>query len=244
MGGRGSSHGACTTQRTYQPGLARSHQDRRQCLSKIMARTTTQSSHERLAASGFQLHAERTAGAFLVLSRGTNWKSGISDGLHYVQKLANALFVPYRAIQEIELTTRMDMHYEKLSTPTLQDFHSSIADCLQVDDNTRAGTMKPYGVREFPDWKEQLDQLEIELVKREASFTPIVLTKSGVQQKPTPVEAVLYERIRACLAYEDQLPVEKEKPYGVRTFGDWRVQADQLEKALDDRGHSYSKIAW
>ncbi|MFZ1641840.1 MAG: hypothetical protein WAV07_10500 [Candidatus Contendobacter sp.] len=100
-------------------------------------------------------------------------------------------------------------------------------------------------VREYPDWKEHLDKIEIELTKRNELFTPIILADtSDSQLKPAPVEAVLYERIKTCLAYEDQLPSDANKPYGVRLYSDWAAQAKQFEKALDNFGYSYSRIVW
>jgi hypothetical protein len=55
---------------------------------------------------------------------------------------------------------------------------------------------------------------------------------------------VLYERIRACLAYEDELSPDIEMPYGIRQHSDWRKQAEQFESVLDKIGYSYKKIQW
>jgi hypothetical protein len=134
--------------------------------------------------------------------------------------------------------------YSKLSTETLKDFHAAIQKCLAEDDATPQGQMKPYGVREYPDWKEQLDNIEAELSRRSESYTPISINQPSQQTKPTPVEFVLYERIKACLQYEDNLPSGAEKPYGVRSYGDWKEQAEQLEQVLDRIGIPYTKIQW
>ncbi len=136
------------------------------------------------------------------------------------------------------------MIYEKLSTATLKDFHNSIQKCLQEDDSTHNGHMKPYGVREYGDWAAHLQKIEAALTAKNEQFVPIILTNAGGAPRPTPIEAVLYERIRYCLAHEDNLPPGAEKPYGVRDYRDWREQADSFEKSLDQSGYAYSKIAW
>jgi hypothetical protein len=136
------------------------------------------------------------------------------------------------------------MQYDKLSIASLKDMHDSIKRCLDEDDATQKGKAKRYwGVREYPDWKEQLDKIEAELTKRSQTFTPIEL-KPQSAQAGVPKEWVLYERIRACLAYEDELSPDIERPYGVRQHSDWRKQAEQFESVLDKIGYSYKKIQW
>ncbi len=135
------------------------------------------------------------------------------------------------------------MQYDKLSTNSLKDFHDAIDKCLKDDDSTPQGQMKPYGVREFTDWAEHLQKIEAELAKRNETFTSLNIS-SATAIKPIPIEAILYERIKACLAHEDSLPASAEKPYGVREFKDWRSQADSFESILDTMKHSYSKISW
>lgn len=136
------------------------------------------------------------------------------------------------------------MDYDNLSTSALKEFHRSIQRCLQTDDSTPSGKMKPYGVREFNDWAEHLQKIEALLTNRQEKFTPIVLASIASPQRTTPIEAVLYERIKQCLEYEDKISPGNEKPYGVREFSDWRRQADSFEKILDSSGHIYSKIVW
>jgi hypothetical protein len=136
------------------------------------------------------------------------------------------------------------MIYKKLSTATLKDFHSSIQKCLKEDDSTPSGHMKPYGVREYGDWAAHLQKIEAALTERQEQFAPIILTNAGAAPRPTPIEAVLYERIKYCLTQEDNLPHGTEKPYGVRDHRDWREQADSFEKILDQSGYPYSKIVW
>lgn len=67
------------------------------------------------------------------------------------------------------------MIYSKLSTATLKDLHDVIRQCLSEDDATPQGQMKPYGVREYPDWKGQLDNIEAVLSFRSESYTPILI---------------------------------------------------------------------
>ncbi len=136
------------------------------------------------------------------------------------------------------------MIYSKLSTATLKDFHDAIQKCMAEDDATPQGQIKPYGVRELLDWKEQLHNIEAELLRRSESYTPISINQPLQQTSPMPVEFVLYERIKACLQYEDNLPSGVEKPYNVRSYGDWKQQAEQLEQVLDRIGIPYTKILW
>ena len=109
------------------------------------------------------------------------------------------------------------MIYDNLSTSTLKDFHDSIRECLKNDESTP---------------------------NRQALFDPIVLASAGNAPRPTPIEAVFYERIKHCLSYEDSLPGGAERPYGVRKHNDWHSQANSLENALDRMGYLYSKIVW
>lgn len=134
------------------------------------------------------------------------------------------------------------MIYENISSSTLKDFHNSIKECLNKDDATPNGHMKPYGVREYSDWSDHLEKIEAALTKRQEPFTPIVLASDSNASRPIPIEAVLYERIKQCLASEDDLPSGAEKPYGVRENTDWLNQVKSLENALDKLGYSYSKI--
>jgi hypothetical protein len=136
------------------------------------------------------------------------------------------------------------MIYKQVSTSALKELHQSIQRCLSEDDNTPSGQMKPYGVREFNDWSEHLNEIEAELSNKGESYTPIGIKISGAVQRPTPVEFVLYEKIKSRLAAEDSLPSGANKAYGVREFPDWKQQADSFEKALDNLNYPYTKIIW
>jgi hypothetical protein len=135
------------------------------------------------------------------------------------------------------------MNYDKLSTNSLKEFHDAIDKCLKEDDSTSQGEMKPYGVREFTDWAQHLQKIESELTKRNETFTSLKISPIAAK-KPIPIEAILYERIKQCLAHEDSLPANAEKPYRVREYQDWKSQGDSIEKELDNMKHVYSKISW
>lgn len=65
------------------------------------------------------------------------------------------------------------MNIPGFSTNGLTMLHDAIRKSLSADDNTPQGTAKPYGVREFTDWRELSDQIEAELKKRGGDFIPI-----------------------------------------------------------------------
>lgn len=136
------------------------------------------------------------------------------------------------------------MIYSELSTITLKEFHASIKECLNKDDLTLKGQMKPYGVREFEDWGELIAIIETTLTKRQEPYTPILLSPNKIKNNPIPVEFILYERIKSCLAFDDSLSSLADKPYGVRDFPDWKIQANSLEKSLDHFKYTYSRIVW
>jgi hypothetical protein len=71
------------------------------------------------------------------------------------------------------------MIYKQVSTSALKELHQSIQRCLSEDDNTPSGQMKPYGVREFNDWSEHLNEIEAELSNKWESYTPIGIKISG-----------------------------------------------------------------
>ena len=48
-----------------------------------------------------------------------------------------------------------------------------IRKALAEDDAIPPGHAKPYGVREFPDWREHSDAIEAELDKRKETYTPV-----------------------------------------------------------------------
>ena len=55
---------------------------------------------------------------------------------------------------------------------------------------------------------------------------------------------MMHGGIKNALAIDDNTPSGTEKTYGVRTYSDWKEQADAIETELDDRKVSYQKIAW
>ncbi len=64
------------------------------------------------------------------------------------------------------------MKIQVLSDQSLQDLHSLIREALCADDAAPKNE-RPYGVREFPDWKKQADAFEAELAKRGIAFAKI-----------------------------------------------------------------------
>jgi hypothetical protein len=63
------------------------------------------------------------------------------------------------------------MNIPDLSNQSLQDLHTLIREALVSDD--AAKDAKPYGVREYPDWKKQADEFEAEMTSRKISFNKI-----------------------------------------------------------------------
>ena len=64
------------------------------------------------------------------------------------------------------------MNIPGLSTNGILLLHKTIANALREDDRHQAPD-KLYGVREFPDWRQEADDLEHELRKRNVDFKPI-----------------------------------------------------------------------
>jgi hypothetical protein len=54
----------------------------------------------------------------------------------------------------------------------------------------------------------------------------------------------LHEEIRRALAEEDALPPGKPRPYGVREFADFRLEADAIEAELRRREQQVQSIKW
>lgn len=64
----------------------------------------------------------------------------------------------------------------KMSDKSIKAQHKAIFDCLNIDDSLVAsGKAEQYGVRIYPDWKEQKDEIEAELTRRGISYTPITI---------------------------------------------------------------------
>ena len=65
------------------------------------------------------------------------------------------------------------MNIPGFSTSGLLMMHNSIHQALAVDDNIEKGKDKPYGVREYRDWKEMSDAIEKELTTRAIKFQAV-----------------------------------------------------------------------
>jgi hypothetical protein len=65
----------------------------------------------------------------------------------------------------------MDMR--KLSNSGLTTLHNAIHDALKTDDETPPDVDKPFGVRQFADWRDWGQWLETELTARKLSFVPV-----------------------------------------------------------------------
>ena len=65
-----------------------------------------------------------------------------------------------------------------------------------------------------------------------------------IKQMSTRGLRAMQRSIHDRLVEEDSLPVGTEKIYGVREYGDWREQGDEIEEELDARGEIYTKVAW
>lgn len=65
------------------------------------------------------------------------------------------------------------MNIKGLSTNGLRLLHRTIAEALAEDDRQPSGA-KTYGVREYPDWRQQADEIEAELTARGEDFVSIL----------------------------------------------------------------------
>jgi len=63
--------------------------------------------------------------------------------------------------------------YDEFSKNLLKCFHDSIKNAMKIDDETPEGQDKPYGVREFYDWKQHADAIESEMEDRGIEFEEI-----------------------------------------------------------------------
>ena len=64
------------------------------------------------------------------------------------------------------------MDLKASSTNAVKGLHQAIRNARSADDS-HAGPDKPYGVREYPDWRQWSDALEAELVSRGEPFEPM-----------------------------------------------------------------------
>lgn len=65
------------------------------------------------------------------------------------------------------------MNIPGYSTNGLKMMQEAARKALATDDALPAGQDKIYGVREFPDWREQSDKIEAELDRRGATYTKV-----------------------------------------------------------------------
>ncbi|ELV8719771.1 hypothetical protein QNE87_004435 [Vibrio vulnificus] len=135
------------------------------------------------------------------------------------------------------------MNYSQLTDESLKEFHQRALACLKIDDETPQNQMKPYGLREYHDWAEHIANIEEQLQIRDIQFSPIDLNAETKKQSQ-PISLVLYNRIKQCLIYEDNLPEDAHKPYQVREHSDWKAKANEFEKDLDNTDVEYEKIKW
>lgn len=61
----------------------------------------------------------------------------------------------------------------KMSTGSLKAQHQAIQDRLSQEDSLPPGQEKIYGVRQFPDWRQQADEIESELTSRNETYAKI-----------------------------------------------------------------------
>ena len=66
------------------------------------------------------------------------------------------------------------MNIPGYTTSGLLMMHGGTKNALTIDDNTLPEVAKPYGVRQYPDWREQADAIEAELDSRSVSYQKIV----------------------------------------------------------------------
>ncbi|WP_342154558.1 hypothetical protein [Methylorubrum sp. SB2] len=64
------------------------------------------------------------------------------------------------------------MLYDKMSTNGLRALHGGITRAL-ADDDAQPPHRRVYGVRKYPDWRDQADRIEAELTARREAFAPV-----------------------------------------------------------------------
>ena len=55
---------------------------------------------------------------------------------------------------------------------------------------------------------------------------------------------MMHKALRDAFHKDEQTPSNKDKPYGVRTYSDWRQWSDALESELADRGAPFEPVPW
>lgn len=64
-------------------------------------------------------------------------------------------------------------YIQRLSTSGLRESHQAIREALQENDRLLS-KQKKYGVREFPDFREEIDEIERELDERKEKYVKII----------------------------------------------------------------------
>jgi hypothetical protein len=62
--------------------------------------------------------------------------------------------------------------YDEISESSLKDMHHCIRRCLEEDDKNES-IDKKYGVRTYPDWTAQKNEIELSMTKRGIDFSAI-----------------------------------------------------------------------
>lgn len=55
---------------------------------------------------------------------------------------------------------------------------------------------------------------------------------------------MMHGGIKQSLAIDDNTSAEKDKPYGVRTYTDWKKMSDEIETELKSRGVKFEAVPW
>jgi hypothetical protein len=74
-------------------------------------------------------------------------------------------------------------------------------------------------------------------------FTQSIRDRMGYAGYSTRGLTMMLDGVAAALA-EDDATTEGDKPFGVRTYADWRRHADALEAELSKRGADFTPISW
>lgn len=55
---------------------------------------------------------------------------------------------------------------------------------------------------------------------------------------------MMHGGIKQAVAVDDNTPNGKDKPYGVRTFSDWKQMSDAIEEELTKRSVKFGAVPW
>jgi hypothetical protein len=67
----------------------------------------------------------------------------------------------------------LDNYFSAYSPDGLRKMHLAVVHAFETDEATPSGQEKPFGVRQYDDWKRWSDGLEAELAKRKALFLKV-----------------------------------------------------------------------